>query len=491
MKRVPRRVGAGLAVVIAIAAVIVVVLAVDSPSPTSGASNGSNSSGAATVQRHNLVETDTESGILSYANPQTVYNRLSGTITWLPSVGQVIKPGGALYKVSGDAVILMNGSTPAYRDLSAADTPGPDILELNRNLVHLGFNPDGIILDDVWQPATSAAVEVFQESLGEEPTGILTLGQVVFLPGNQLVSALETSVGSTGGGSGADSGSSAADRSPTGSSTEFVSLNTTPTPSQKKSESTKTISALLALLKAETAQLKAATAELRAAAAASHSAKKPTGSSPKSGSGSKPSGGGSSNSSGTSDSGGANADAGGANGGSATPILQTSSTQLVATVDLDASKQSEAKVGEKVGVEMPSGTTVTGTVTAVSAVAQSSDNSGNGNGSSGANSNNGGNNGNGSSTPTVPVTITLSGRTRGAGLDQAAVSVQFAQAEANNVLSVPVTALLATSGGAYAVQEAAAPHRLIPVTTGLFAAGFVQISGPGIYPGLQVTDSQG
>ena len=56
---------------------------------------------------------------------------------------------------------------------------------------------------------------------------------------------------------------------------------------------------------------------------------------------------------------------------------------------------------------------------------------------------------------------------------------------------MPVTALLATAGGGYAVQEAAAPHRLIPVTTGLFAAGYVQISGPGIYPGLQVTDSQG
>ena len=50
------------------------------------------------------------------------------------------------------------------------------------------------------------------------------------------------------------------------------------------------------------------------------------------------------------------------------------------------------------------------------------------------------------------------------------------------MLSVPVTALLAVSGGTYAVQEAAAPHRLLPVTTGLFAAGYVQISGPGIIP---------
>jgi multidrug efflux system membrane fusion protein len=76
-------------------------------------------------------------------------------------------------------------------------------------------------------------------------------------------------------------------------------------------------------------------------------------------------------------------------------------------------------------------------------------------------------------------------------LDQAAVSVNFSQAQANNVLSVPVTALLATGGGNYAVQEAAVPHRLIAVQTGLFAAGYVEISGAGIYPGLVVTDSQG
>jgi hypothetical protein len=91
----------------------------------------------------------------------------------------------------------------------------------------------------------------------------------------------------------------------------------------------------------------------------------------------------------------------------------------------------------------------------------------------------------------IPVTIALLGHQAGAGLDQAAVSVSFAQAQARNVLSVPVTALLAVGGGNYDVQEAAAPHTLIPVQTGLFAAGYVEISGPGIYSGLQVTDSQG
>jgi hypothetical protein len=157
----------------------------------------------------------------------------------------------------------------------------------------------------------------------------------------------------------------------------------------------------------------------------------------------------------------------------------------VVTVDLDASLQSEATVGEHVIVEMPDSTQVHGRITAVSRVAQTSSNSGNGGGAAG------GAGGSSGSSSTIPVTIALSGHQPGAGLDQAAVSVEFQKAKAKHVLSVPVTALVATSGSSYAVQEAAEPHKLIPVTTGLFAAGFVQIFGSGIYPGLQVTDSQG
>jgi hypothetical protein len=166
--------------------------------------------------------------------------------------------------------------------------------------------------------------------------------------------------------------------------------------------------------------------------------------------------------------------------------MQTTSTQEVVTVNLDATKQSEAVVGEPVTVQLPDSTTVDGKITEVSPVAQSSSSS---SGSAGA----GGGAAGGSATPsaTVPVTITLTARRRVSGLDQAAVSVNFAQQRARDVLSVPVTALIATQGGGYAVQEAAPPHAVIPVSPGLFAAGYVQISGAGIYPGLQVTDSQG
>lgn len=89
------------------------------------------------------------------------------------------------------------------------------------------------------------------------------------------------------------------------------------------------------------------------------------------------------------------------------------------------------------------------------------------------------------------MTIAFTGHRHLTGLDQAAVSVNFEQQKATNVLSVPVSALLATAGGGYSVQEAQPPGKLLPVTPGLFAAGYVQTSGTGIFPGLQVTDSQG
>ena len=446
-----RRIAVALALLVAIATVVALVVGTGSSSPKAAA-NSDTSSSATTVQRRDLVETDTESGTLSYAGSRTVYDRLSGTITWLPRVGLVIKPGQTLFKVNGQPVILMNGTTPAYRDLSSSDSAGQDILELNRNLVELGFNPDGIVVDDDWQAATTAGVEAFQTSLGESQTGKLSLGKVVFLPGAQQVSSVQGTLG----------GSAASDPTPS-SAPEFVGLKKTVAPRPKKHSSKsklKNLEQLVAQLKAEIAHMKAGNNN----PSSNNNSNNP--STPSSSSNNNPSSSSNNNN---------NNNHNGGGGGAGTPILQTSSRHLTVTVDLDASKQSEAKVGEPVTVEMPAGNTVNGRITAVSPVAQSS--SGNGN------------NGN-SSGSTIPVTIALSGR-QSAGLDKASVSVSFSQAKASNVLSVPVTALLATGGGRYAVQAAAAPHKLIPVTTGLFAAGYVQISGAGIYPGLKVTDSQG
>ena len=68
-----------------------------------------------------------------------MYNRLSGTITWLPAVGQLTRPGQTLYRVNGRPVVLFDGALPAYRALTAEDSDGRDILQLNSDLVQMGF----------------------------------------------------------------------------------------------------------------------------------------------------------------------------------------------------------------------------------------------------------------------------------------------------------------------------------------------------------------
>jgi hypothetical protein len=503
-----RRAGriAAAALLVVVAVIVVLVLRSQGSPSSTGATAATSDAGVTTVRRRDLVQTDTESGTLGYADPQTVYNRISGTITWLPKVGHVIRPGHVLYRVGDQPVLLMDGSTPAYRDLGPDDAPGPDLTELNRNLVKLGFNPDGIALDDEWQTATSAGVDVLQESLGEPETGILSLGQIVFLPGPQLVSTLDATVGGTGSG-GSSAGSSGADAAvDQRRAAEFASLavttSTATSATATSSSSKQRSSPPTPATSSSTASTPSTTSTTSAASTSSTTSPgapsgpapaptaEPTGSADTAGLHSAIDRLGSeiaqlrrelqaersadTKSSATADK-SANADP------SATPILQTSATRLVVTVDLPAGSASEAVVGRHVIVQMPAGNSVKGTIAAVSRVAESSSSS------SGSSAAGGGDSG---SSSTVPVTIRLRGHA-GAGLDQAAVSVAFVRSRARHVLSVPVTALVATSGQRYALQEAAAPHRLIAVHTGLFAAGYVQVSGAGITPGMRVSDSEG
>ncbi len=486
--RARRRV-ALLALLLVAGTAAALVIVGESPSKP-GAAAGTTASYAAVVERRDLVATDTEAGTLGYASPQTVYDRLGGTITWLPQAGRVIKPGGILFRVDGAPVILMDGTTPAYRDLAPGVSDGQDVLQLNRNLVALGFNADAIALDDEWQASTTAAVDELQSSLGEAATGKLALGHVVFLPGEQIVSSVEATLGGGGSGSSSPSATNAGDL--TGSARlEYADLQPTPQPAaagpeapkpapsrhpaashRRRRTSAKSEQALIAHLRSEIEALRS-----RRGAAPGPSG--PGASGPRTANGP---------SSVKSPSSSLNEPSGGPGGATPTPILQTTSTRPIVTVQLEASKQREATAGQSVTVVLADGETVNGKITAVSAVAQSSPANAANNNAAGQGS---GGSGTGGSGSTVPVTITLSGRRTRAGLDQAAVSVNFVQAVAHNVLSVPVTALLAIGGGRYDVQEAAAPHRLIAVTTGLFAAGDVQISGVGIRPGLQVSDSEG
>jgi peptidoglycan hydrolase-like protein with peptidoglycan-binding domain len=148
--------------------------------------------------------------------------------------------------------------------------------------------------------------------------------------------------------------------------------------------------------------------------------------------------------------------------------VSTTSTRPQVQVALGADKQQIARVGARVGVTLPNGRVVNGRIQSVGTVATA---------------------GQGGGSATVPVTITLDHPV--AGLDQAPVSVTLTRSRRSNVLAVPTTALVAAAGGGYAVVAFQNGHRVeLPVTPGLFAGGYVEVSGPGVYDGLTVIQSQ-
>jgi hypothetical protein len=191
---------AGAAVLVAATATGGVV-ATSSAKATAAAEQPSLRTG--TVERGTLSDQISQSGTLTYraqpdGSPYTVFNRARGTYTKLPSSGDQFDCGGVLYRVNNQPVVLLCGSTPAYRSLSEGDS-GPDVAELNATLVDLGYatraqlNPSS----DSFGAATAAALRKLQAKLGEDETGSLALGQVVFLPESVRIARVSGELGAS------------------------------------------------------------------------------------------------------------------------------------------------------------------------------------------------------------------------------------------------------------------------------------------------------
>jgi peptidoglycan hydrolase-like protein with peptidoglycan-binding domain len=149
----------------------------------SSAVRGSSPVRSVTVVRSDLSATERINGALSFAPEPPVLSHSSGTYTWLPSEGALIGAGQALFTVDDRPTVLFLGQTPAWRPLQFGIPDGPDVHELEDNLVALGFDPaSSITVDDHFSAATAAAIQRWQSSVGEPPTGVLDFGDVAFEP---------------------------------------------------------------------------------------------------------------------------------------------------------------------------------------------------------------------------------------------------------------------------------------------------------------------
>ncbi|HEY9369675.1 peptidoglycan-binding domain-containing protein, partial [Streptomyces sp.] len=165
---------------------------------------------------------------------------------------------------------------------------------------------------------------------------------------------------------------------------------------------------------------------------------------------------------------------------SGSPVLATTSAERSVTVKATMSQQQLLPVGKKVGVLLPGrDAPVPGKVTTVGTVVG-------GGGDGGDDEKDDGDKKGGDRTVTVRIAL-LDQKPAGA-LTYAPVRVQTESERRRGVLSVPVSALLALREGGHGVQVVAADGatRLLPVTTGLFSGGRVEVSGTGVTEGLKV-----
>lgn len=140
------------------------------------------------VESRDLIEEVEWSGTLAAGSSVAVNAASAGVVTAAVDAGVLIDRGDVIAAVDAEPVVALFGSIPMWRDLADGDV-GTDVRQLEANLVHLGFDPDGAVtIDDEYTSATGDMVELWEESLGLEPTGEVPRGRVVILAGPSTVS---------------------------------------------------------------------------------------------------------------------------------------------------------------------------------------------------------------------------------------------------------------------------------------------------------------
>ncbi|MEU1620310.1 hypothetical protein ABZ479_23755 [Streptomyces sp. NPDC005722] len=149
----------------------------------------------------------------------------------------------------------------------------------------------------------------------------------------------------------------------------------------------------------------------------------------------------------------------------AEPVLTVTRTTKSVSVPVQATDTDGIAAGAHVVITLPDNREIPGTVASISQSVQ-----GGGDGAENQNT-----------PPTLNVSVVP-----GAPLkyDAASVQVRFTAAARKDVLAVPVGALVALSGGGYAVQKTDGTY--VAVRTGLIADGLVEVTGDGLTEGLRV-----
>jgi membrane fusion protein, multidrug efflux system len=149
-------------------------------------------------------------------------------------------------------------------------------------------------------------------------------------------------------------------------------------------------------------------------------------------------------------------------------LFTVTGTNRVITVNMDPDDQRLVPKGAPVAVTLPDGKQVAGRVAGSRTVETPAENGG-------------------APTTSLVVTVTVADQKALGAYDEAGVRIAFTASKRPDVLTVPVAALLALAGGGYGIEVVAGGGtRIVPVETGLFADGRVEVEGSGLTEGTKV-----
>ena len=107
------------------------------------------------VKQGDLEKKEEYNGTLRQTDSKILNSPMAGVVTFIPVEGTIVKFGEILFAVDNKPVILVEGSVPFYRTLDLNSDPGPDVLQLEKALVYLGYAADGFTPDDTFDETTS------------------------------------------------------------------------------------------------------------------------------------------------------------------------------------------------------------------------------------------------------------------------------------------------------------------------------------------------
>ena len=151
------------------------------------------------IQKGDLAKKEEYNGTLRQTDKKILNSPTNGVVTFLPKEGSIVNFGEVLFIIDNKPVILLQGNTPFYRTLDLNSDPGVDIKQVEEALVYLGYADSTFVPDEVFDEQTSKMLNTLYIDYGIDTKSEITPTEQVLINQKQNEIELLENIVSDGG----------------------------------------------------------------------------------------------------------------------------------------------------------------------------------------------------------------------------------------------------------------------------------------------------